>query len=52
MTGATGGVIRLMCTNLARIEEEALTMGRTDVDLATWKKWGKGYLTGSVRLVK
>jgi len=52
MTAAADGLIRLMCVNLVRIEEETLTMGKTDVDLATWKKWGKGYLTGSVRLVR
>lgn len=52
MTAAADGLIRLMCVNLARIEEETLTMGRSEVDLAAWKKWGKGYLTGSLRLIK
>jgi hypothetical protein len=31
-----------------RIEEESLTMGTTEIDLPTWKKWNKGYLTGNV----
>jgi hypothetical protein len=48
MTTAVEGLIRLMCNNLVRIEEETLTMGKTDVDLATWRKWQKGYLTGGV----
>jgi DNA transposition AAA+ family ATPase len=50
MVNATGGLIRLMCTNIARIEEESLTMGTTEIDLPTWKKWNKGYLTGNVRV--
>ncbi len=52
MTGAVGGLIRWMCNNLVKIESETLAMGKSEVDLATWRKWDKGYLTGGVRLPK
>lgn len=46
LTSTVDGQVRLICTNLVRIEEEALKMGSVRVNLAMWKKWGKGYLVG------
>ncbi len=52
MTAAVDGLIRYMCNNLVRIEEETLAMGKQEVDLSLWRKWGKGYLTGGMRITQ
>jgi len=40
------GSIRRICVNLARIEEETLSAGKTEMDLPGWMALKKGFWTG------
>lgn len=46
VTEVARGSARRICVNLALIEEEALTRGKKDVDLGTWRSWKRHFFTG------
>jgi len=46
VTDVARGSARRICVNLAYIEEETLTRGRREVDLAAWHGWKKHFFTG------
>lgn len=46
------GSIRRICVNLARIEEETLEAGKTEIDLNGWNSMKKGFWTGEAAVRK